>query len=258
MQLLERITLTLFAASVIFCSGSLLHRHLLRDTTAPTIHCVSDTVDVNRSHGESALLQGLCAHDGREDNLTDRIFIQGISPLLIRNTAAVTYGVSDPSGNMSFCTRTVRCVDDAAPRFALHCAPVYPVNGDVQLLDRLQAHDARDGDLSGNIHIISHNVNTAEPGVYSVTAQVSNHQGNTETVQLKLVVTETGQPMPPILHQYIVYLPVGSTFDAAAYVVPEYKRAVRVAHQVDTSAPGTYFACYTYEDHTVYQTVVVG
>ena len=128
--------------------------------------------------------------------------IQGVTQLIGSNTAKVTYVVFDEANNMATCTRTVRYSDYQKPFFSMVRPAVYTLGSTVTLLDRLYAHDVVDGDISGNIRIVSQNVNIKEPGTYSVTAQVSNSLGDLDTVNLKVVIVDAESlPTMPELTQ---------------------------------------------------------
>ena len=87
--------------------------------------------------------------------------------------------------------------------------------------------------------------------------QVSNSLGDSDTVPLKIVVTSPDNELELELSEYIVYLKQGERYDPDAYITTPAAWAVDVEHKVDTSVPGTYYVCYTYENDTVYQTVIV-
>jgi len=257
MRIVQRITLVLFVVMSLLYAGSKLYRTTIVDRTAPVITCSSDTVTVARGEDRSALLKGVTAHDNRDGDLTSQIMIQGLTPLIGEDTAKVTYVVFDKANNMSTYTRTVRYSDYRKPRFSMQEAAVYPVNGPVMLLDRLHAEDVVDGDISGKVCITSQNVNAKEAGVYSVTAQVTNSLGDTDTVKLKLIITDSTEPLKLALSEYIVYLDRGQRFDATQYILADNPRAVRTEGAVNTAAEGMYFVSYTYGSDTVWQTVVV-
>ena len=258
MRVLERITVLLFAAALMIFIGSKAHSHYFQDTTPPTLTCQSDTVEVRLGEDRSALLRGVSAHDDKDGDLTGEIMIQGVTQLIGSNTAKVTYVVFDKANNMATCTRTVRYSDYQKPLFSMDRPAVYTLGSTVTLLDRLYAYDVVDGDISGNIRIVSQNVNVKEPGTYSVTAQVNNSLGDLDTVNLKVVIVDDEVlPTLPELTQYVVYLNQGSAFDPVQFISSPQGQAVAVAHDVDTSTPGIYHVSYTYGGGTVWMTVVV-
>lgn len=257
MKLLQRITLILFGVSLLLFLGSKAYHHFLVDDKAPVLTMDSDTVEMRLGDTQEALLRGVRASDNKDGDLTDQIIVQGVTRLIGENTARVTYIVFDNANNMATCSRTVRYTDYEKPHFFMNQAAVYPVNGPVVLLDRLHATDVVDGDISGNVRIVSQNVNMREPGLYSVTAQVSNSLGDMDTVTLKVIITENTEPPVLTLQDYILYLNVGDTFDPTAGITAPDAAEVAVEHEVDTATPGIYHVMYTYGPDTVWQTVVV-
>lgn len=257
MKVLQTITVLLFAAALLLYGGSEIYDRLFVDSTAPVLSCDSDTVDIGLNDGKDALLRGVTAHDNKDGDLTDQIMVQGVTQLLGDNTARVTYVVFDSANNMATCRRTVRYTNYEKPRFALTERLVYTTQEPLQLLSRLTATDVVDGDVSGNLRIVSQNIYPGQAGTYSVTVQVSNSLGDSDTVELKVVVTEPENRCELELSEYIVYLRQGDGFDPDDYVVSPAAWAVSAEHEVDTAVPGTYFVCYTYDDDTVYQTVIV-
>lgn len=257
MKLLQRITVILFILSALLYAGSRAYHHFLVDDTPPVLTVDSDTVEMGLGDTRDALLRGVRATDNRDGDLTEEIIVQGVTKLIGENTAKVTYIVFDKANNMATCTRTVRYTDYEKPHFSMNQAAVYTVNGPVTLLDRLHATDVVDGDISGNIRIVSQNVNAREPGLYSVTAQVSNSLGDMDTVTLKVVITDNEEPCALTLQDYIVYLDAGDSFDPTAYITAPDAASVTVTHEVNTAIPGMYHVSYTCGPDTVWQTVVV-
>lgn len=257
MKILQNITIALFCAALLLYGGSELYNRICVDTTPPVLTCESDTVTIHLGDSTDVLLSGVTAHDKQDGDLTDEILIQGMTQLLGDNTARITYVVFDSANNMSTRTRTVVYADYEKPHFTLRRAPVYPINGPIALLDRLYATDVVDGDISSSIRIVSQNVVPSEEGVYSVTAQVTNSLGDSDTVSLKLVVSSSANELELELSEYIVYLNNGASFDPDSYIVSPAAYAVDVEHDVNTSVAGTYYVCYTYGSDTVYQTVIV-
>ncbi|MDA9215809.1 DUF5011 domain-containing protein, partial [Flavobacteriaceae bacterium] len=92
---------------------------------------------------------------------------------------SVTYNVSDTSGNVAAeVTRTVNVVDTTVPVITLLGEdPVTIVVGDTYTDAGATATDTYDGDITSSIVTVS-TVNTAIVGVYSVTYNVSDANGN--------------------------------------------------------------------------------
>lgn len=264
MKILERVTVIVFVAVLAVFVGVKAYTRLAVDTTPPQISCDTDTIDISVSDPESVLLQGVTARDDRDGDLTGSILIKGVTSLLSGNTAQVSYVVFDSSNNMATCQRTIRYTDYEKPRFALSQPLIYPEGGPVMVLDKLSAADSAGEDISDNISIVSQNIDIYTAGRYSLTAQVSNSQGDIESVVLPVIITSAKKQLVE-LKEYLVYLDQGASFNSGSYVSSVKDSAgaaydlshLSVEGQVDTSVPGTYYVSYSFQTCTVILTVVV-
>lgn len=264
MKILQRVTVILFIVVLAAYIGINAYTRAAVDSTPPQISCDTGTIEVSVSDPESVLLQGVTAKDNRDGDLTSSIMIKGVSNLLSGNTARVSYIVFDSSNNMATCQRTIRYTDYEKPRFSLSEPLIYPVEGPVMVLGRLNATDSAGEDISGNISIVSQNVNMYAAGTYFITAQVTNSQGDIESVTLPLIISSTKKQLVE-LKEYLVYLDQGASFNSGSYVSSVTDSAgavydpshVSVEGQVDTAVPGTYYVSYSFQTCTVILTVVV-
>ena len=264
MKVLERITVIVFIVVLAVFIAVNAYTRMAVDTTPPQITCDTDTIEISVSDPESALLQGVSAKDDRDGDLTSSIMVKGVTNLLSGNTARVSYIVFDSANNMASCQRTIRYTDYEKPRFSLKEPLIYAVGGPVMVLDKLSAADSAGKDISDNISIVSQNINMYTEGEYSLTAQVTNSQGDIESVTLPVIIT-TAKKQLVELKEYLVYLDQGASFHSGSYVssVKDSAGAVydnshlSVEGQVDTSTPGTYYVSYSFQTCTVILTVVV-
>ena len=264
MKNLERVTVIVFVAVLAVFIGLKAYTRMAVDTTPPQISCDTDTIDISVSDPESVLLQGVTAKDDRDGDLTGSIMVKGVTNLLSGNTARVSYIVFDSSNNMATCQRTIRYTDYEKPRFALSQPLIYPEGGPVMVLDKLSAADSAGEDISGNISIVSQNIDIYTAGRYFLTAQVSNSQGDIESVTLPVIISSAKKQLVE-LKEYLVYIDQGAGFNSGSYVssVKDSSGAaydtshLSVEGQVDTSVPGTYYVSYSFQTCTVILTVVV-
>ena len=264
MKILERVTVIVFVAVLAVFIGVKAYTRMAVDTTPPQISCDTDTIDISVSDPESVLLQGVTARDDRDGDLTGSILIRGVTNLLSGNTARVSYVVFDSANNMATCQRTIRYTDYEKPRFALSQPLIYPEGGPVMVLDKLSAADSAREDISDNISIVSQNIDIYTAGQYFLTAQVSNSQGDIESVVLPVIITSAKKQLVE-LKEYLVYLDQGASFNSGSYVSSVKDSAgaaydpshLSVEGQVDTSVPGTYYVSYSFQTCTVILTVVV-
>lgn len=220
---------------------------------APTISCASDTLELSVSDDAGVLLAGVTAEDKQDGDLTARIRTSGVSKFLEIGTSTVTYLVFDSDHNVASCTRTIRYTDYVSPRFTITEPLVYKSSEEIALLDRISVIDSIDGDITADVRVSTLESSTVDE-VYTVTAQVTNSMGDSAEVTLPVIWQRSNTDRPEInLKEYLVYLPMGSSFNADSYIsyvtTPEgrgNKSDVRIEGNVDTSAAGTYYVYYTY------------
>ena len=194
--------------------------------------------------------------------------IGGISKLITRDTAKVTYLVFDSDNNMASCVRRIRYVDYHRPTFEVTEPLVYATTEDVSILSRLKANDVVDGDVSKNIRV-STLESTNHSEIFHITVQVSNSVGDTSVLTLPVLMLESNPLRPEIqLSDSLVYLEQNSDFVPSAYLlgvrapgVTASVADVTIDNGVDTAKAGTYYVTYTYSANgstgTAVLTVVV-
>lgn len=223
--------------------------------TPPVLTADQDILEVSVKDGEAALYEGIAASDEQDGDLTDKVQISGISKLVGDNTVKVTYIVFDSSDNLATLTRRVRYTDYTVPRFTLSEPLVYYRNESIALLDRLNAHDVIDGDVTDMIRVSAPTI-TSEEETYMVTCQVTNSMGDTISQLLPVIQYNTTMPRPQVLlKDYLIYLKTGASFSARSYLSGVRTEDgsgsasdVVIEGTVDTGTPGTYMVRYTYPD----------
>ena len=221
----------------------------------PSITCSDEVLVLSVSDGEDVLLSGVTARDKQDGDLTGHILIQGVSRQITDdNMTTVTYLVFDSDGNSASVTRNIRYTDYVKPRFTISDALTYSNNLSIALLDRLQAIDCIDGDITNNIRVSSMTA-TGDPEIYTIDVQVTNSFSDTSRLTLPIVVYSTYSNRAVIhLTDYLVYLNQGASFNARRYLDRvELARDelgdnanVKIDGTVDTSTPGTYMVYYRY------------
>ena len=211
----------------------------------PLVISVADAAETNR------LLAGVTASDAQDGDLTNDILVAGVSKLITENTAKITYVVFDSDNNMASATRSVRYTDYHCPRFSLSEPLVYTFSQEILLLDRLQALDVIDGDITNAIRV-SQMLATSDSEIYAVDVQVTNSMGDTAWLSLPVILLEGGGDRVEItLSSYLVYLEKGSGFHARNYLESATFAGetldlenVHISGQVDTNTPGVYQVQY--------------
>lgn len=218
----------------------------------PVLSCDSEVLEVSVKDSNRALLAGVTATDAQDGDLSDQVLVSGVSKLLDGNMAKVTYVVFDVDNNMATMTRYIHYTDYQLPRFILNEPLIYAFNEQIALLDRLQAEDVIDGNLTGSIRV-SYTEGTSDPEVYTVDVQVTNTMGDTASLTLPVII-QTGTALRPQveLETYLVYLEQGSRFNAGDYLTGATYDGLQVSAgnvtisgAVDTDTPGTYQVRYS-------------
>lgn len=220
----------------------------------PTISCPQEALEISVLDPQEALLSGITAKDKQDGDLTDHILIQGFSRQITDNMTSVTYLVFDSDGNSASATRSVRYTDYVRPRFVITQPLIYTGSQSIALLDRLNATDCVDGDITNNIRVSTMTA-TADPEIFTTEVQVTNSFSDTARLTLPLVVYSSTNFHPQIvLSDYLVYLNQGDAFRPRDYLrsvtlTREETGSladVTVSGTVDTATPGTYLVIYRY------------
>ena len=253
MKTIKQAILILLALLVVANLASYFYFGASDSDVPPQISCPNEILEVSASDTEAVLLEGVTATDEQDGDLTYRIAVGGISKLITKDTAKVTYIVFDSDNNMASCVRQIRYTDYHRPTFKVVEPLVYASTEEVTMLPRLKATDVVDGDISKNIR-----VSTLEPTsnseVFHVTIQVSNSVGDTSWVTLPVLMLESNPLRPEIqLSDALIYVNQGEKFTPSAYLlglrVPGMTTSiadVTVDNEVDTGKPGTYYVTYSY------------
>lgn len=252
---LLKITLIIVLALVTLAFGATeVYERIHPSNEAPVISCESTTLELSvKDDQHQALLAGVTAVDGQDGDLTAAIRISGISKFIDEATVNVNYVVFDSDHNVGSLTRTIRYSDYEPPRFSLSSPLTYKATEEILLLDRLQAIDCIDGDITDSIR-----TSPLESGdhqeIYFINVSATNSMDDTSELRLPLVLQHDDLSRPEVvLTDYLIYLKQGSNFNSRSfisYVSTEAglvgKTEVQVDGSVDTGEPGTYYIYYTY------------
>ena len=225
------------------------------DKYGPTITCGSDLLEVSVTAGEAELLAGVTAWDDQDGDLSDKIYIQGISKLVDTDTARITYIVFDRHGNLASASRLLHYTDYTSPRFYVTSPLQYPNGAPITLTDRILIVDALEGDITHMVRVSSLN-STMEPEIYTVNLQATNALGDTARITLPVVIYSGNSGRPVItLREYLVYLEAGSHFSPQHYLQDVTSRMddvsvsdVEITGSVNTAVPGVYYVYYRCSD----------
>ena len=147
---------------------------------------------------------GAIASDDVDGDITVNIIASGSVNIAVVGTYTLGYNVSDAGGNAATTvTRTVTVsapVDTTAPVIILLGSNPINVEQNTAFTDPgATANDDVDGDITANI-IVSGAVNTAVPGTYALSYQVSDAANNSRTVIRNVIVmADTTAPVITLL-----------------------------------------------------------
>lgn len=233
-----------------------VYQYTHEDVQPPVFTSDFDLLEISVNASDRDLCAGLHAYDNVDGDISDRIVVKSVSPLVNATDAVITYLVFDESSNAATYTRTLRYTDYSRPRFALSQPLIFTVGDKITLLDRLSAYDALDGDLTGRILLTQSTISNSTAGSYVIHVQVTNSAGDTSVLPLTITVQRPSASMPTVsLKEYLIYVKKGETVDWSSFVASVQDPLVGAARRsdvicntdkVDLSAEGTYEAYYYY------------
>ncbi len=231
---------------------------LRTDTTAPTITFGTELPELQIADGESMLLADVTAHDDVDGDVTASVLVENVRLVDEQGLVSVTYAAFDRAGNVVKATRQVRYTDYHSPRFSLSVPLLFSSN--FSLLQYISASDVLDGDISDHIRATALTEGSiTQVGTHSVLLRVTNSLGDTAELTVPVEVgTYTSRSATLELTDYLIYLPVGTAFEAESYLrsfsvgnaytalyghVPE-DCTLQTTGNVDIMTPGVYTVTY--------------
>ena len=256
MRYLRIITAIVFALSLLFYGWANNRYNSKLNTDYPEITSSVESLELSVQDPPEAIYRDLSAYDLTDGDLTAQIMVASVSHFLEQGTVRVKYVVFDSHNNSTTLTRQVHYTDYVAPMFTLDKAPVYTVGSSFDLLDYIRVTDCIDGDISDNVRVISNTVNNFSAGNYPVVLEASNSCG--DTAQITLWVTFDSKESTAVvkLHQYIVYVEQGQTFEPMQWLATVTDRnataldgdKIEIQGNLDVNKPGCYQLIYNYQD----------
>lgn len=265
MSTLRRITLILFALVLVVFGYIYIGEWMDRDSSAPVITFDTDEIHVGYTSADSALLQGVSAHDEKDGDLTGKLYVESVSRFISPGVSTVTYAVCDSNNHVTTAERLVVYDGYESPKFALSQNLIYRTGATIRVRDRLTVSDVLEGDLSQKIVLGTTDMNTSREGTYHITAKVTSSKGDEVELELPVVIENGTAGAPEILlTEYLVYLDVGQTLDAMQYVLNVSEEMsisdVQVEGAQQFNAPGVYMVDYYLTDEynrTGHQVLIV-
>jgi hypothetical protein len=224
------------------------------DTTAPVI-TRNGSASVNVQCGAAYTDAGATATDSCSGTLTASIVTVNPVNTAVPGTYTVTYNVADAAANAAAeVTRTVNVVDTTAPVITrLGSSPVDVDCGAAYTDAGATAADTCGGDLTASIVTVNP-VNTAVPGTYTITYNVSDASANAATQVTRTVnVADATAPVITRNGTSPVTVECGSAYaDAGATALDacegDLTAVIVTVNPVNTAVVGSYTVTYNVTD----------
>lgn len=205
-----------------------LTRAATTDRTIPVIEMNSESISVSVKSGDSAILEGVTAKDGKDGDITDQLFIESKSSFLEKGRFNVTIAVADKDNHVVKRTREVIYSDYRSPQFSLSRPLKFQSasesRDDLNIAANLSANDVIDGNISNKIKISSDysiygsgNITGDYPMEFIVTNSMGDIVKLPVTITIYNALEENGLP-EIVLSSYLINTPVGEHVDISSYV----------------------------------------
>lgn len=218
---LRNMSIILFITSVIIFGIFLYKEWVLEDQTGPVFNVNDNTFMISVKDDESALLNGITASDAKDGDVTGSIIVEAVSPFTGTGRRIVNYAAFDSDNHVTHAQRELAYSDYTAPRFSLSKPLAFPLNS-TNLLEGVRAEDCIDGDITGNIKMMSEEeIDASHVGEYRARLKVSNSAGGVSYLPVIIEIYDSSVQYrrPQIsLTNYIVYVDKGSYFDEEEYI----------------------------------------
>ena len=224
------------------------------DTTVPKI-TLSGSSTVTHEAKVPYVDGGVSARDTLDGDLTDSVTSESTVNTDTVGSYSVTYNVSDANGNAAVeVLRTVKVVDTTVPQITLSGSSTVTHEAGMSFTDwGAIAVDSLDGDLSGNVDVVS-TVDVSKPGVYTVSYGLSDAVGNKAKGVLRTVtIVDTRPPVIKLKGEALVLHEAGGSYtDAGAsasdLVDGDLSGELDMLSTVNIGKPGVYTVSYVVSD----------
>ncbi len=257
MKILRIAVSVLFVAAV--CIFGYVKLTAKKDSTVPVISCKDDKLLISVKDSEKKLISLVTAFDVKDGDISDKVFIENMSPYISSGRTDITYVVCDSDNHVGRLTVPAYYKDYHSPHFTIKKPLVVPLRfRGFSFNDYIGVDDCIDGSVLAQNLIIVSNFDITKPGEYTVSVKATNSRFDSSSIELTAVVAEDATANPILLDKYIVYCRVGDTLDLMAYVSEEETEEVTLNEEgVDLSAPGVYEAVFSSEGKNDTRLVIV-
>jgi uncharacterized protein YjbI with pentapeptide repeats len=239
-------------------SSTVYRTVIVTDTTPPEIFLLGanpQTIEAGSGYTEL----GATASDNVDGDISGSIVIDASAVnASVPGSYTVTYNVSDAAGNAAqTVSRTVNVVDTTPPVITLAGTNPQTIEAGSPYLEQgANAIDNINGDITGSLLINASAVNTAIPGIYTVSYNVADSSGNAATTVTRTVqVVDTTAPVitllganPQFIGSDTPYVELGAT--ASDIADGDVTGGIIIdASNVNTAIVGNYTVTYSVTDN---------
>ena len=235
----------------------LLHYYEKEDTNeAPQIIFEESHLELSVNDDPSRMMEGVRAIDKEDGDLTSEIILDSISVFDSNKTRTVRYVVFDKENKAAQATRTISYADYQAPKIFLNDSLVQDTISVSKINKMVEAISCVDGDVSNNVEV---NVGKLQDNEVVLKIHVYDSTGTESNLSVVLEYDRNSYPVKICLQDYIVYVPVGETYDFKQNVeeillgnqaVSKYNEMLQVEGEVDFHTPGIYEVYYSLSEET--------
>lgn len=159
---------------------------VVKDISRPSLSIGSD-IDIYLCPGSGFTKEEYTAFDNYDGDITDKVNVEVFEDKVI-------YSVKDSSGNETSVTKNLIYEDKESPKLTLNGSDlVYAFVGEGYNDLGVKANDNCMGDVTSRVTVDS-KVNTSVSGKYDVIYNVSDNNGNTNSIKRSVVVSERNRP----------------------------------------------------------------
>ena len=220
MRFLRSLILVLF---VLVCAAAVWFRLTVKpDSSKPTISCMVSQIDEPCSVTEKDLLKYAFANDMKDGNLTDKVFVESVSPFIEEGVSVVTFCVGDSDGNVAKKAVRLNYTDYEKPELVLHSGLVFKKGSSPNFSGAATVTDKFDGDITTRLYTLVSDKNGSEDSKGEVLFKVTNSKGYTYEWRFKFLYSDADNFTTP----YKITLKKNSLFVKAGEKKPDFKKLV--------------------------------
>ena len=224
------------------------------DTTIPVITLLGNatiTIEAGMTYTDA----GATATDSLDGDITAEMVVVNPVNTNVPGVYTITYNVSDAAGNNATeVTREVTVSDTTIPVITLLGSDTVTVEAGTTYSDAgATASDSLDGDITAEMVVVNP-VNTNVPGVYTITYNVSDANGNNAVeVTREVTVSDTTIPVITLIGSPTVTVEIGTTYtDAGATASDSFDGDITtdivIVNPLNINVPGVYTITYNVSD----------